>query len=78
MGGDWRESVLSIRPSGKLALNRDKKDVSFHITTFDIRALVGGRVAKNENFPDSKIFVAKTFRIKGINRVNFQICDKCA
>ena len=33
------------------------------------------RVTKSENFPDSKIFVAKTFRIK---RVNFQIRDKCA
>ena len=33
------------------------------------------RVTKSENFPDSKIFVAKTFRIK---RVNFQIHDKCA
>ena len=28
--------------------------------------------------PDSKIFVAKTFRIKRVNRVNFQIHDKCA
>ena len=33
---------------------------------------------KSENFPDSKIFVAKTFRIKRVNRVNFQIRDKCA
>ena len=31
------------------------------------------RVTKSENFPDSKIFVAKTFRIKRVNRVNFQI-----
>ena len=36
------------------------------------------RVTKGENFPDSKIFVAKTFRIKRVNRVNFQIRDKCA
>ena len=36
------------------------------------------RVAKSENFPDSKIFVAKTFRIKRVNRANFQIRDKCA
>ena len=36
------------------------------------------RVTKSENFPDSKIFVAKTFRIKRVNRVNFQIRDKCA
>ena len=28
-------------------------------------------------FPDSKIFVAKTFRIKRVNRNNFQIRDKC-
>ena len=30
------------------------------------------RVRKSKNFPDSKIFVAKTFRIKCVNRVNFQ------
>ena len=47
MGGErelWveRESGLSIRPSGKLALNRDRKAFSFYITTFDIQALVGG------------------------------------
>ena len=36
------------------------------------------RVTKSENFPDSKIFVAKTFRIKRVNRVNFQIRDKGA
>ena len=35
------------------------------------------RVTKSKNFPDSKIFVAKTFRIKRVNRVNFQIRDKC-
>ena len=29
------------------------------------------RVRKSENFPDSKIFVAKTFRIKRVNCVNF-------
>ena len=29
------------------------------------------RVRKSENFPDSKIFVAKTFLIKRVNRVNF-------
>ena len=33
------------------------------------------RVTKSENFPDSKIFAAKTSQIK---RVNFQIRDKCA
>ena len=32
------------------------------------------RVTKSENFPDSKIFVSKTFRIKCKNRANFQIC----
>ena len=36
------------------------------------------RVTKSENFPDTKIFVAKTFRIKRVNRANFQIRDKCA
>ena len=35
------------------------------------------RVTKSENFPDSKIFVAKTFRIKRVNRDNFQSRDKC-
>ena len=34
------------------------------------------RVRKNDNFPDSKIFVVKTFRIKRVNCVNFQICDQ--
>ena len=37
----------------------------------------GVRVTKSKNFPDSKIFVAKTFRIKRVNRDNFQIRDKC-
>ena len=36
------------------------------------------RVTKSENFPDSKIFVTKTFRIKRVNHVNFQIRDKGA
>ena len=39
---------------------------------------VGGRVTKSENFPDSKIFAAKTFRVKREKRSNFQIRDKCA
>ena len=34
------------------------------------------RVRKSKDFPDSRIFVAKTFRIKSVNRVNFQIRDK--
>ena len=36
------------------------------------------RVRKSENFPDSKIFVTKTFRMMRVNCFNFQICDKCA
>ena len=36
---EWSEHY---RPSGKIALNRDRKTFSFCITTFDIRALVGG------------------------------------
>ena len=36
------------------------------------------RVTKSENFPDRKFFVAKFFRIKRVNRVNFQICNNCA
>ena len=39
---------------------------------------MSARVTKSENFPDSVIFVAKTFRIKRVNRANFQIRDKCA
>ena len=35
------------------------------------------RVTKSKNFPDSKIFVTKTFRIKRVNRANFQSRDKC-
>ena len=31
------------------------------------------RVTKSEHFPDSKIFVAKTFQIKRVNCFNFQI-----
>ena len=31
------------------------------------------RVTKSKNFPDSKIFVAKTFWIKHVNPANFQI-----
>ena len=38
----------------------------------------GSRVRKGENFPDSKIFVAKTFWIKPINCIIFQIRDKYA
>ena len=36
------------------------------------------RVRKSENFPDSKIFVAKTFRMKRVNCIIFQIRDKYA
>ena len=36
------------------------------------------RVTKSENFPDSKIFVAKTFQIKRVNCINFKIRDKGA
>ena len=36
------------------------------------------RVTKSENFPDSKIFVAKTFWIKPVNCIIFQIRDKYA
>ena len=33
---------------------------------------------KSKNFQDSKIFVAKTFRIKPVNCIIFQIRDKDA
>ena len=33
---------------------------------------------KAKTFRIAKIFVAKTFRMKRVNRVNFQIGDKCA
>ena len=36
------------------------------------------RVTKSKNFPDSKIFVAKNFRIKRVNCIIFQIRDKYA
>ena len=32
---------------------------------------------KNKNHPDSKIFIAKTFQIKHVNHINFQIHGKC-
>ena len=38
--------------------------------------MFGCRVTKSENFPDSKIFVAETFRVKRVKRVDFQIRDK--
>ena len=34
------------------------------------------RVRKGKNFTDSKIFVTKTFRIKPVNCIIFQIRDK--
>ena len=37
----------------------------------DCFRLKASRVSKSENFPVSKIFVAKTFRIKRLNRANF-------
>ena len=36
----------------------------------------GAKSETNENLSDSKIFVAKTFQIKGIKCINFQIHDK--
>ena len=36
------------------------------------------RVRTSEKFPDGKIFVAKTFQIKRVNRVNFQKRQKYA
>ena len=35
-----------------------------------------GRVRKSKNFPDSKIFHAKTFRIKHVNRDTFAFTKK--
>ena len=35
-----------------------------------------GRVRKSKNFPDSKIFHAKTFRIKRVNRDTFAFATK--
>ena len=59
-----------------------KTSAMFFSCVSDLREFVFNvavsRVTKSENFPDSKIFVAKTFRIKRVNRVNFQIRDKCA
>ena len=46
--------------------------VVFHVFCISIQS------QKNENSPDRKIFVAKTFRIKRVNPANFQIRDKCA
>ena len=40
--------------------------------------LIDCRVRKRKNLPDCTIFDAKTFGIKRVNPINFQICDKCA
>ena len=41
------------------------------VVTGSFRWLPAQKVTKNENFLDSKIFVAKTFRIKRVNCINF-------
>ena len=46
--------------------------------TWPSTASIVGRVRKGENFPGSKIFVAKTFRMKPVNCIIFQIRDKYA
>ena len=63
----WSTATLS-RPVKPLS--------SAGVTLFNKNESV--RVTKSKNFPDSKIFVAKTFQIKHVNRVNFQIREKCA
>ena len=50
----------------------------FGETFFELYGPIFHQSQKSENFPDSKIFVAKTFRIKRLSRVNFQIRNKCA
>ena len=40
------------------------------------RSCEPGRVRKSENFPGSKIFHAKTFRIKRVNRDTFEFATK--
>ena len=50
----------------------------YHSQFYNVPTILFPRVTKSENFPDSKVFVAKTFRMKRVNRANFQIRDKCA
>ena len=59
---------------------RQRKTRSQQIGLQEIFGYVGiihlqhdNRVTKSKNFPDSKILVAKTFRVKRVNRVNFQM-----
>ena len=67
----------TMRDGGTTALRT--ADTVDSVDTADMAYTVNMvRVTKSENFPDSKIFVAKTFRIKRVNRVNFQIRNKCA
>ena len=61
-----------------MALKLKRKVVMELLTTFLPTILLLLRVRKIEDFPDSKIFVAKTFRIKRINCIIFQIRDKYA
>ena len=49
-----------------------------HVLLEGIVVRIHSRVTKSENFPDSKVFVAKTFRIKRVHCVNFQIRHKRA
>ena len=60
-----QQKVIFGIPNIRAALN---KTINNNIT----------RVRKSKNFPDSTIFVSKTFWIKHVNPINFQICDKCA
>ena len=63
----WEVSGRVLKSDPYTETRPEKNNVFF-------RALLNylPRVTKSENFPDSKIFVAKTFRIKRVNRVNFQ------
>ena len=55
-----------------------RKRLNVLIITWHKQRSITHRVRKSENFPDSKIFVTKTFRMMRVNCFNFQICDKCA
>ena len=84
-GEDWKSFVrIPVRPwEGRLNFLSVDFPLMIGLRGVDylLLALFGFcnfRVRKGESFLDSKIFVAKTFRIKPVNCIIFQIRDKYA
>ena len=71
---------LKLQAFSLAALEMSLGDIVVKVTSMMERSSIqiATRVRKVENFPDSKIFVAKTFRIKPVNCIIFQIRDNYA